>query len=352
MKGRYAGVSMSVYGAILPGTARLARLPAEPSAEATRRWKVVQWHREHGACLRKTGRHFTLSPDTVSRWVGAETAHGVGGLEPKSRRPRRVRQPTTPTEVVLAIQRAREAHPRWGREKLRVLLVQEGVRISAKSIDRVLRRLRARGVLVEPKVVRTGLQAAARRRPRRPADLVVDRPGVLVQVDCKQVAVAPGSVVFEFGAIDCFTRQRVVQLYPKQHSRAGAQFLEQVVQAFPFPIQAIQTDGGSEFLGEFGPKVAQLGLVQYWNRPNYPQGNGRIERSFGTDEREFWQVEELPGDLAGLRAALAAWDHVYHTERPHQALGYRTPDQFYQEWLATHPKPAPSTERRVVSDMS
>jgi len=132
----------------------------------------------------------------------------------------------------------------------------------------------------------------------------------------------------------------------------NAAALKQVPTCEYFPIQALQTDGGGEFLGEFGAKVAQLGLVQYWNRPNYPQGNGRIERSFGTDEREFWQVEELPGDLAGLRAALAAWDHVYHTERPHQALGYRTPDQFYQEWLATHPKPAPSTERRVVSDMS
>ncbi len=47
MKGRYAGVSMSIYGAIQPRAVRLARLPAEPSAEATRRYKVVQWCQEH-----------------------------------------------------------------------------------------------------------------------------------------------------------------------------------------------------------------------------------------------------------------------------------------------------------------
>ncbi|HKZ50852.1 MAG TPA: hypothetical protein VJ256_03730 [Dehalococcoidia bacterium] len=72
-------------------------------------------------------------------------------------------------------------------------------------------------------------------------------------------------------------------------------FLQRVLTTFPFPVQAIQSDGGSEFLGEFGKAVETVGLVHYFNRPNYPQGNGRVERSFRTDEEEFYQVEELPG---------------------------------------------------------
>ena len=54
MKGRYASVSMSTYGAILPGAARLARLPAEPSETAKRRLKVIQWYHEHGEKVRYT----------------------------------------------------------------------------------------------------------------------------------------------------------------------------------------------------------------------------------------------------------------------------------------------------------
>src|SRR3972149_6281191 len=76
MKGRYAGVSMSTYGAILPGATRLARLPAEPSAEAKRRLDVIRWYEGHGGRVRLTARHFGFSPDPVSRWGRAENWGG------------------------------------------------------------------------------------------------------------------------------------------------------------------------------------------------------------------------------------------------------------------------------------
>lgn len=337
---------MSIQGAILPGGAQLARLPAEPSETAKRRWKVIQWYEEHGEKVRLSARHFGFSPDTVSRWARAYGATGMRGLEPKSRRPVRVRQPETPLATVKRIQALREQYPRWGREKLRVLLEEEGLHLSAKSIDRVIARLKARGVLREPLRPRKGARWHQERR-RRPPGLVVDRPGALVQIDTKQVPLGRGKVVFHFGAVDCFTRKRVVGLAPRQTSQQGAAFLRRVVREFPFPVSAIQSDGGSEFLGAFGLAVKELKLSHYFNRPNYPQGNGRIERSFRTDEEEFYQVEELPADLDGLQAALLAWNQVYERVRPHQALGYKTPERFYQDWLKNHP-----VREEVLSDIS
>ncbi len=64
-------------------------------------------------------------------------------------------------------------------------------------------------------------------------------------------------------------------------------------------------------------------------------------------EDEFYQVVELPADLGGLETALLAWNRVYEQVRPHQALGYKTPEQFYQEWLAIH-----HAGKGVLSDMS
>ncbi len=93
MKGRYAGVSMSILW--------------DHSARST------------GGKTRLTARHFDFSPDTASRWVRAYARGGVGALEPKNRRPRRV------------------------------LLAREEIFLSAKSIDRVIARLKARGVLRE-----------------------------------------------------------------------------------------------------------------------------------------------------------------------------------------------------------
>lgn len=339
MKGRYAGVQMRARTAILPGVARLARLPAEPSSEAKRRLLVVNWYEQHGRNARLTARHFGRSPDTVCRWVESYRQYGPAGLESGSRRPRNVRQPQTPPHVTQRILELREENPGCGREKLHRLLLAEGISISPKGIDRVIARLKARGVLREPRQLRK----PHLRRLRRPHELLVQEPGALVQMDSKYVQLPNGKTVFEFGAIDCFTRKRVVDLAPSLTSKEGARFLLKVISGFPFPVQAIQSDGGAEFLGDFTKTVAELRLTHYFNRPYYPQGNGRIERSFRTDDDEFYHVQDLPADFGGLKDALLAWNHRYESRRLHQALGYLTPDQFYQKWLS---------RKEAVSDMS
>jgi transposase InsO family protein len=215
----------------------------------------------------------------------------------------------------------------------------EGITLSAKSIDRELARQRLRGVMREPLRTRT-THGLARHRLRRPPDLVVERPGALVQLDTKYVLLRPGVTAYQFGAVDYFTRKRVVALAPQLTSAAARRFLEHLVARFPFPLAAIQTDNGPEFLGEFAVGARRLGLVHYYNRPHYPQGNGRIERSFKTDEEEFYQVEDLPADLRGLAHKLAAWNKTYETVRPHQALGYLTPQAFYEQWQQHHGKEA------------
>ena len=331
---------------MLPGAARLARLPAEPSAEAKRRMTVVKWFQEHDRRLRLTGRHFGFSPDTVSRWVNGYEQYGLGGLETGSRRPKNVRQPQTPPHVTQRILELREENPGCGREKLHRLLLAEGMSISPKGVDRVIARLKARGVLREPLRLRKPPKPHLKRL-RRPHDLSVEEPGALVQMDSKYVQLPNGKTVYQFGAIDCFTRKRVIDLAPSLTSEEGARFLHKVISGFPFSIQAIQSDGGAEFLGDFTKTVTELQLTHYFNRPYYPQGNGRIERSFRTDDDEFYHVYDLPADFGGLRAALLAWNHRYESWRLHQALDYLTPDQFYQLWLSKQPQ-----RKEAVSDMS
>jgi putative transposase len=346
MKGRYAGVSMRLHRAMLPGAARLARLPAEPSEEAKRRMAIIGWYQGHERKVRLTARHFGFSPDTISRWARAYGQYGPAGLETGSRRPRNVRQSQTPPHISQRILELREENPGCGREKLHRLLLMEGFAISPKSIDRVIARLKARGELREPALQRRSPKPHLKRL-RRPHDLSVQEPGALIQMDSKYVQLPNGKTVFQFGAIDCFTRKRVVDLAPSLTSEEGARFLRQVISGFPFPVQAIQSDGGPEFLGDFIKAAAELRLTHYFNRPYYPQGNGRIERSFRTDDDEFYHVDELPADFGGLKDALLAWNHRYQSWRLHQALGYLTPDHFYQQWLSTQPQ-----RKEAVSDMS
>lgn len=334
--------------ALARGSLYLGRVAAkEPSPTAIHRFEVVRWYEEHGRAVRLTARHFGYSPDTVSRWVSAFAQHRIAGLEDRSRRPRKVRTPTTPSAVVVRIRELRETYPRWGREKLRVLLDREGIRISAKTIDRTLERLRRRGELREPRVVQKAMERRRARlqRTARPTGFVVDRPGFL-QLDTQDVRSDAGRA-YTFAAVDYLTRKRVIGAAGRITAAEGARFFERAQKTFPFPIWAVQTDGGSEFMAEFAAAAKAAGVAHYVDRPNYPQGQGRIERSFLSDVLECYEVEGLPHGLDELDRQLAAWNRVYEEIRPHQALGYLTPNEFYAKWQREH-----ATAATAVSDMS
>lgn len=331
----------------LPGTAKLARLAIVPSARALHRADVVRWYEDHGRQVRLTARHYGYSPDTVSRWVRALTARGIAGLEDRSRRPKHVRTPTTPSAVVVRIRELRERYPRWGREKLRVLLAREGIVVSGKTIDRTLERLRRRGDLREPHVVHKAMERRRARlqRSARPTGLVVDRPGFL-QLDTQDLR-GDTTRAYTFAAVDYLTRKRVIGAAPRLTSEEGARFFERARSGFPFAVWAVQTDGGSEFMGAFAAAAQAAGVAHYVNRPNYPQGQGRVERSFLTDVLECYDVEDQPRGVAELERRLLDWNRTYEDVRPHQALGYLTPNEFYARWLAEHASAAAS-----LSDIS
>jgi len=58
---------------------------------------------------------------------------------------------------------------------------------------------------------------------------------------------------------------------------------------------------------------------------------GYVERSHRTDDDEFWLVKELVPETEELRVQVKKWQQEYNTVRPHQALGYLTPDEFYDK---------------------
>jgi len=115
-------------------------------------------------------------------------------LEERSHQPRRLRRPTWSRELELAVLHLREQYPRWGKDKLVVLLRGKGWHVSTSMVGRILSRLKARGSLREP--LRSGISVRKRlwRRPyavRKPKGYAVKGPGDLVQVDTLDVR--PGS---------------------------------------------------------------------------------------------------------------------------------------------------------------
>ena len=62
-----------------------------------------------------------------------------------------------------------------------------------------------------------------------------------------------------------------------------------------------------------------------------------MERAHRTHTEEFYEVADLSWTVAEVNQQPLAWDRVYNTVRPHQALGYKTPQQFLEELALASP---------------
>ena len=101
----------------------------------------------------------------------------------------------------------------------------------------------------------------------------------------------------------------------------------------------LQEDGGSEFQSTFEQACQQRGLHLFVLPPRSPKLNGHVERAHRTHAEEFYEVSDLCWTVADVNRQALAWERVYNTVRPHQALAYKTPKQFLEEFpdLSGHP---------------
>ena len=117
--------------------------------EIKQRLEWFDYYEKQGRNARLTCRHFGISPDTFYRWKRRYKANDHLSLfdNKKNRRPKQVREPATPPQVVNRIRALKERYPTWGRNKLWILLKNEGVCISAATVGRVINRLQKSGQL-------------------------------------------------------------------------------------------------------------------------------------------------------------------------------------------------------------
>jgi transposase InsO family protein len=297
-------------------------------------------YRQNGQNAAFTCRHFGISRQTFYRWRGRYHPDDLRSLEDRSHRPQRVRQPTWSARWAERVRQLRQQYPRWGKDKLVVLLRRDGLRLSTSMVGRILRDLKRRGRLVEP----LPLRAKARRRPRprpyavrKPRQYEPQRPGDLVQVDTVELRPVPGVILKQFTARDVVSRWDVIEAHRRATSQAAARFLDTLLRRMPFPVRALQVDGGSEFAAAFEAACQQRQVRLFVLPPRSPKLNGRVERAQRTHTEEFYEVFPCSLQLATLNRELLAWERTYNTIRPHQALGYRTPLQFLHQCSSPSP---------------
>src|SRR5579863_2870162 len=125
---------MQIHGGRVPKARELSRFGRELSRTGQLRLVWMSHYLRHGRNATFTCRHFGISRQTFYRWWRRYDPHNLGSLEDRSQR----RQPTwtsSQSEAVLALRRE---YPRWGKDKLVVLLRREHLQLSTSMVGRIL----------------------------------------------------------------------------------------------------------------------------------------------------------------------------------------------------------------------
>ena len=310
----------------------------KPSEEAKHREKHLQaWKalRKAGLSSVEASQALGISRATLYRWQARLKSEGWKGLEQRSRRPKQVRKRCWTNKAVEAIRDYRKLYPCWGKEKIKVFLDDEGIQLSVSSIGRIIRELKEKGMIPEVKYKNRWKRKQKHKRPhaiRKPKGYIVEQPGDIVQVDTLDIHPFPNVHFKHVTARDVISRWDVMEVYPKASSRQAKEFLHQLVQRAPFPVKAVQVDGGSEFMAEFEHACAELGILLFVLPPRSPKLNGRVERAHRTHLDEFYAFYELEGDLVQLNKDLRSWEWIYNNIRPHRALDNLTPRKYIERY--------------------
>ena len=303
--------------------------------EVAFRLAVVRYAERHGPS--QAAIQYRVSRMTVYRW--RKRYDGTKeSLVPRSRRPHHHPNQHTKAEDAL-IRNMRRRRPHDGLVVFWVRLRMRGCTRSITGLYRHMRRMKLYAEkLPNPKYIP---------KPYKPASF----PGEKVQIDVKVVpkscmagkALDEGLRLCQYTAIDECTRLRCLGAFEEQSTFSSAQFLQQLVDAFPFPIRKVQTDGGTEFTKRFTKgsghdetlfekQLREYGIEHQKIRPYTPRHNGKVERSHRKDNEAFDASHKFDS-FADFKRQLARRNRICNAF-PMRPLGWDSPNGCLKKHLA------------------
>ncbi len=307
---------------------------------AHRRDVLARWQRarDKGLTAAEAAEAVGVSRATLYRWRTR--------AEPRSRRPRRVRRSDWTPALVAAVRDLRQDYPMWGKAKIALLLQRQGYRVSESTTGRILKSLMERGAVTPAPILRrNGPRAARRVRPyarRLPKGRKPTSPGEIVQLDTLTISTHPGRpAIKQFTAHDPVAKWTCAQAWRRATAHNAKRFLDKLRDHMPFPIEAIQVDGGAEFKADFETECQRRGIALLELPPRSPKLNDHVERNNGAWRYELYAIWDLPNDdLDDINQWLDAFAEEFNTFRPHQALGGQTPAEYLANRTAKETLPS------------
>jgi putative transposase len=224
------------------------------------------------------------------------------------------------TALRLRLRELAHARPRFGHQRLHVLLRREGWLVNRKRVRRLYRL--------------EGLQLRHRCRRRKHMALhrgpapVPTAQGQRWSMDFVHDQLFAGRPFRILTVVDHWSRESVIlECGFSLGGRDVAQALERAIWRHGRPA-SITCDHGSEFTSKALEAWAYARGVQLdFTRPGKPTDNGHIESFNGRLRDECLNVQQFLS-LDDANTKLEAWRRDYNEHRPHGSLGHLTPREF------------------------
>lgn len=304
--------------------------------EAKKRAKILRFWKQYG--LRATQDAFAVSRASLFEWK-KRLRDGKGrltSLNVKDKTPRKRRARLWPIEIIRMIKIIRSAHPNLGKEKLHPELKEfcDRQQLLCPSIATIGRLIaddpsKMRMLVSRPSCAGRRKQRMPRKtKARKPKGYVPSRPGECVAFDTVEKVIY-GSRRYLITATDIYSRFAIAYATRSHASREAAHVFKAIFQSFPYKIERVLTDNGSEFMKSFQVELDHASIPHWHTYPRTPKMNAHCERFNRTIQEEFvdWNTHLLqdPGQFNKKLADYLVW---FNTKRPHKALHNKSPVQF------------------------
>ncbi len=157
----------------------------------------------------------------------------------------------------------------------------------------------------------------------------VTRPNQVWSTDITYIRL-PQGFVYLVAIMDWYSRKVLAwQLSNTMDSAFCVNCLEQAIKTYGTP-EIFNTDQGAQFTSaDFTGVLSQHGVTISMDGRGRALDNIFVERLWRTVKYEEVYLKQY-GNLQALSAGLTDYFAFYNSERPHQSLGYETPDRVYQ----------------------
>src|SRR6267143_3064191 len=264
---------------------------------------------------------YGISAKTGYKWRERFRGEGLAGMEEESRRPKSHSEQLP--EEVCEIVRLKLAHLSWGPRKIRELYLRRHGEVASES---TFKRVLERAALTQKRRRGRATEAGRLCKGRRASG-----PNEVWKVDFKGWWRNGDKRCEPLTVRDEYSRYLLeVRAVEDARSETVRKSFERIFERHGLP-EAIRSDNGSPFASRQG--LLGLSRLSVWwvvlgidlerGRPGHPEDNPGHERMHGDISKELEALGESEQEAFDL------WQHSFNYERPHEALGMRTPGEVY-----------------------